>query len=209
MTAVAIFGVSGRMGMALTEAGQARGWTIRGFARISSAAPIGAAVISGDFGNAKGIAEVVRAATAVCCVFGPRAPYVDVFCADATRAVIAAMQRAQCRRLLCVTGAMIGDAPTRTRPMAWARAWFRRRRPAVAQDRDEQEAIVMTSDRDWTIIKPPRLTETGPSGRVLAGADLPVGLRSAISRSDLATFMLDEIATPRFVRQRVIVQQGH
>ncbi|MDH4045926.1 MAG: NAD(P)H-binding protein [Gemmatimonadota bacterium] len=209
MTAVAIFGVSGRTGGALTAAARARGWTIRSYARISSVAPSGVAVISGTFGDVAQIVPVVECVDAVCCVYGPRAPYVDVFCAAATRAVIAAMQRTPCHRLLCVTGAMIGDVPTRSRPMAWARSWFRWRRPAVAQDRDEQEAIVMASDLDWTIVMPPRLTEAGPSGRVLAGPDLPVGLRSAVSRADLAAFMLDEIATPRFVRERIIVQQGH
>lgn len=209
MTAVAIFGVSGRTGRALTAAARVRGWTIRGYARISSIAPIGVAVISGNVEDVAQIVPVVASADAVCCVYGPREPYVDVFCAAATKAIVAAMRRAGCRRLLCVTGAMIGDVSTRSRPMACARSWFRWRRPAVAQDRDEQEAIVMASDVDWTIVKPPRLNEARPSGHVLAGPDLPVGLRSAVSRGDLAAFMLDEIATPRFVRERVIVQQGH
>ena len=209
MTAVAVFGVSGRTGVALTVAARARGWTVRGFARISSVAPTGSAVIRGDFADPAPIAAVVDATDAVCCVYGPRAPYVDVFCASATRAVIAAMRLTGRRRLVCVTGAMIGTVATRSRPMAWAREWFRWRRPEVARDRDEEEAIVMASDLDWTIVKPPRLTDAGPSSRVRVGPDLPVGLRSSVGRADLAAFMLDEIANPRFVRQRVLVLREH
>lgn len=53
-----------------------------------------------------------------------------------------------------------------------------------------------------------RLTKAGPAGRIVADPDVPVGLRSSVDRPDLATFLLDEIAPPRFVRQRIIVQRG-
>lgn len=208
MTTIAIFGVSGRTGEALTTAARARSWGVRSLGRISSVAPTGVAMIRADFDDAARVAQVVTGADAVCCVFGPRAPYTDVFCARATRAVVEAMRTVGCRRLLCVTGAMIGPLATRSRPMAWMRAWFVWRRPAVAADRDEQEAIVMSSGLDWTIVKPPRLTDAGPSDRVAAAPDLPVGLRSVLSRADLAHFLLDEIAAPRFRGQRVVVRRG-
>lgn len=208
MTTVAIFGVSGRTGYALTAAARARGWSVRGFCRISSVAPTGALLIHGDLRDAARVRDVVEGADAVCSVLGPRPPYVDVFCADAARAIVAAMAAGTCRRLLCVTGAMIGDGPSRSRPMEWMRAWFRQRRPAVARDRDEQEAVVMNSGLRWTIVRPPRLVEAAPRGPVAAGIDLPVGLRASLSRADLATFLLDEIAEPRFMHRRVIVHRG-
>jgi putative NADH-flavin reductase len=150
--------------------------------------------------------QVVEGATAVCCLLASRAPYVDLFCADATRAIVDAMEAEDCRRLLCVTGAAIGRVPSRSRPMSWMRAWFGRRRPAVARDREDQEAVVTGSALDWTLVKPPRLTDAGPRGRIVAGPDVAVGLGSSLSRADLANFLLDEIAHPRFVRHRVIVR---
>ena len=92
--------------------------------------------------------------------------------------------------------------------MAWMASWYRRRRPDQARDRDEQERIVMASGLDWTIVKPPRLTSARPCGRLVAGPELPVGLLSYISRADLATFMLDEIARPRFIGKCVVVRVG-
>jgi putative NADH-flavin reductase len=165
-------------------------------------------VIHGEFQDCGRVRQVVQGADAVCCVLGARPPYADVFCAAATRAVMEAMATAGCRRLLCVTGAMIGDVPTLSRPMSWLRAWFRWRRPAVARDREDQEAAVVDSPLEWTIIKPPRLTDAGPGGGTVVGPALPVGLRSSVCRADLASFLLDEVAHPRFVRQRVIVQRG-
>jgi len=207
MTTIAIFGISGRTGQALTNEALARDWTVRGFGRISSTAPAGATVLYGAF-DPTTLVEVVSGTDAVCCVFGPRPSSRDVFCAAATRAVVTAMQQAKCRRLVCVTGASIADTPGRSRPMEWMGSWYRRRRPEQARDRDEQERIVMASGLDWTIVKPPRLTSGRLSGRVAAAPDLTVGLLSYISRADLATFMLDEISRPRFLRQRVVVRVG-
>jgi len=207
MTAITIFGISGRTGQALTDEALARGWAVRGFCRISSIAPAGATILYGTF-DPTTLEDAVSGADAVCCVFGPRPGARDVFCAAATRAVVGAMERTACRRLVCVTGASIADTPGRSRPMGWVRSWYRRRRPEQAQDRDEQERIVMASGLAWTIVKPPRLTSGRPSGRLAAAPDLAVGLLSYVSRADLATFILDEIARPRFLRQRVVVRVG-
>ena len=206
MTTVAIFGISGRTGQALTSDARARGWAVRSFGRISSVAPMGASMIHGAFTEPGRVQEVVQGADAVCCVFGPRSPHTEVFCAEATRAVITAMQATRCRRLLCVTGAMVGEARSRSRTLSWMAAAFRWRQPATARDRAEQEAAVAGSTLDWTIIKPPRLTDAGPTGRVAAAPDLPVGLLSSISRPDLAHYMLDAVGDRTLIHQRVIVK---
>jgi putative NADH-flavin reductase len=207
MTAIAIFGVSGRTGQALAAGARARGWSVRGFGRISSEAPVGTVMIHGRFEDAARLHEVIRGTDAVCCVLGPRPPYTDVFCAAATRAIIAAMDVGGRRRLLCVTGAMVGDGRSRSRSMTWLAALLRWRRPGMVRDRAEQEEVVAASALDWTLIKPPRLTDAHPTGRVAAGPDVPVGLLSSISRADLAAFLLDAISDPTLVRQRVIVRQ--
>lgn len=206
MTAIAIFGISGRTGQALTSDGRARGWTVRGFGRISSVAPVGASVISGAFSETERLREVVRGADAVYCVFGPRTAHRDVFCATATRAVIDAMEAMACRRLLCLTGAMIGPLASRSLAMSWMAAAFTRRHPALAGDREDQEAAVMASGLEWTVVKPPRLTDGGPRGAVMAGPDVPVGLLSSISRADLARYLLDAATDPSVVHQRVVVK---
>lgn len=206
MTAIAIFGISGRTGQALTSDGRARGWTVRGFGRISSVAPVGASMISGAFTEAPRVQEVVRGADAVYCVFGPRAAHPDVFCAAATRAVIDAMRATGCRRLLCLTGANIGRLASRSWAMSLMTATFARRHPALAGDRVDQETAVMASDLDWTVVKPPRLTDAGPRGPVVAGPNVRAGLLSSISRVDLARYLLDSAADTSVVRQRVVVK---
>lgn len=208
MFTIAIFGITGQTGLALSSAALVRGWHARGLVRPNSAIPESLSqthVVRGGLGEQERIQETVAGADAVCCVLGPHPPYGDIFCADATKAVIRAMEQAGCWRLLCQTGAMIG---------AGNRAWafealsqaFARRQPAAASDRVEQERLVQESALDWTLIKPPRLTNQPARQRVKASETLRVGLMSNISRADIALFMLDAIEHNQFIRSRVFVR---
>lgn len=206
---LAIFGISGRTGREFAKVAGLKGWEIRGFARPTSKVEesIGnCRIMRGSFAELdRGVATVADS-EAVCCMIGPRPPYTDVFCALATAAIIAVMNQTGCRRLICQTGAMVGSALNRSRPMEWLARAFARRQPEAAQDREEQEQIVESSNLEWTIVKPPRLTDLPPRNRVQASFTLRIGLMSRISRADLAAFILDEVHTGRFVRQRVFVK---
>lgn len=62
------------------------------------------------------------------------------------------------------------------------------------------EAPVVMSDLDWTIVRPPRLTNDAPTGQYRVEENrLPKGGFS-ISRADQAVFMLDEVEGGQFVR---------
>jgi putative NADH-flavin reductase len=187
-----------------------QGFEIRALCRVSSkieeTAPLH--VLRGDPTITDDVERTLEGAQAACCVFGPRPPYRDVFCTALTRTVIEVMQRRGPKRLICQTGAMIGpDGPNWSSGMRLMARLFRHQRPAVAEDRAQQESIVMASALDWTLVKPPRLTDGPASGCVRAGADLRVGLFSKVARPDLAGFLVSECMTPRFVRQAVYVME--
>lgn len=206
---LSIFGISGRTGCELARVAGIRGWEVCGFVRPTSkgeGAIVHGRIVRSNFEDFDRVVETVADSVAVCCLIGPRPPYTDVFCAKATTAIIAAMKQTGCTRLVCQTGAMIGPAPNRSCPMAWMARTFARWHPQAMRDREEQERLVESSGLDWTIVKPPRLTDSLPRGRVHASASLLVGLLSKISRADLAAFILDEIQTGRFVRQRIFVK---
>ena len=76
---------------------------------------------------------------------------------------------------------------------------FRRMIPDMAG----MEAEVSQSDLDWTVVRPPRLTN-GPitdAYRIMDGALPPGGF--FISRADVAQFMIDEAEKPAHVQQVV------
>jgi len=116
------------------------------------------------------------------------------------------MRRVGVRRLVCQTGAMIGgEVPNWTLPVRLMVRLFMRQRSAVAADRMRQEELVKESRLEWTLVKPPRLTDSPAQGRVAAGVDLRIGLLSKISRTDLASFLVAECVAPRYVNQAVYV----
>lgn len=161
----------------------------------------------GDLGDPDAVREVVAGTRAVICVLGPRPPFREAFCAAATAAILEAMQACGVRRFVCQTGAMIGALPPNVSgPMRWAAHRFAATHPAVAGDRAEQETRVRASSVDWTLVKPPRLTNRRLRGPVAAGPTLPVGLLSSVGRPALAAFLLDEVEHPRFIGQVVYVR---
>jgi putative NADH-flavin reductase len=73
----------------------------------------------------------------------------------------------------------------------------------VASDSREMKRMVMESGLEWTIARPPRLTLGPCTGRYRTDDDrLPPGAR-AVSRADVAHFLLGEVERPAHVRRIV------
>jgi len=208
MTELAVFGASGRTGHLVVDVALSRGMGVRALVRPNAdcdARP-GFEVLRGSLDEGDDVTATLSGTTAACCVFGPRVTSQAPFCARATAQVIAAMKVTGVQRLVGLTGAMVGDLPPNVSlAMRVLAHVYRRRVPDLAADATEQERLVMASGLDWTLAKPPRLTDATPTGRVRADPALRVGLSSRVGRGDLAVFLVDEMTHARHLRQRVYV----
>lgn len=149
-------------------------------------------VVTADVTDTESIASAVKDADAVLSALGHRggrgAP--ATICAEGTRSVVAAMHAAGARRLLVVSAAGAvtdGDGPFSrlvVKPLL-----KRMLRDAFA-DLLAMEDEVRRSGLDWTVVRPPRLTDAEPTRRYRAtvGANVRGGFR--ISRADLADALL-------------------
>ena len=205
---LAVFGATGRVGTAVLNLAKSRGWSVRALVRPSSdcRVEVGVELIRGSLESPTDVLMTLRGAQTVLCLYGPRSAQSKPFCAQATLQIITGMQAIGPRRLLCLTGAMVGTLPSNVsltlRVMATAyRYWC----PELAADASEQEHMVINSQLDWTLVKPPRLTNTPPTQLIRSGPELHVGLLSCISRDDLATFMLNEARDSQHLQERVYV----
>ena len=203
-----MFGASGRTGRVILATASERGHEVVVFCRTPfEPEATGVIVQTGSPLDADAVRRAVAGTEAVICAFGARPPYTDVFCADATATIIGAMRSLGVVRLICVTGAMIGDYDTnRTAPFRWMTRTFQRRSPALAADRVEQERHVIESDLRWTVVKPPRLTDRPSRGRYHTGERLTVVLMSSVSRFDLAAFLVNLAETDSCVGQIVFIR---
>lgn len=208
---LAVFGGTGRTGRALLVTALAHGWQVRAFVRTQAGAslqlPPGLVVVHGFADYLPDIVTAVQGTDGVCCLVGTHARSPEPFCAALTQHIVEAMRGERVRRLVCLTGAMIGALPHNVSPAVRAMArLFRWHAPDVAADRAQQEAVVMASGLDWTLVKPPRLTDGAGTGVVHADPELRVGLLDRVSRLDLAEFVFRAATQGRFVGQKVYVR---
>jgi putative NADH-flavin reductase len=70
------------------------------------------------------------------------------------------------------------------------------------RDKEAMEPLITASGLNWTIVRPPKLSDHDATGKYRAGRDLPIRLWNSIGRADLAAFLIDEAETPRYERAR-------
>ncbi|HEX2611412.1 MAG TPA: NAD(P)H-binding protein, partial [Gemmatimonadales bacterium] len=73
----------------------------------------------------------------------------------------------------------------------------------IYDDKTRQEELVRQSDLEWILIRPGLLTERPASGvyRVTADATQVGSGRSSISRADLASFIVDQLANQAYLHK--------
>ena len=154
-----ILGATGGTGRALLEQARARGHAVTAFVRSPqklNGLSEGVTVLRGDPLNPTELMAVMGGHDAVLSALGAPGPGRTTILGDAGKATIEAMHAAGTRRLLVVSvAALFKDA-------GFVPALFRRTiLRNIVIDAAEMERAVTSSDLDWTIARPPRLTN-GP-----------------------------------------------
>ena len=208
---VSVFGASGRTGRAFVAAASATGMSLRLHYRSApdGIAPDRSTVVVGALKDPIVVREVLRGTDAVVILFGPRPNTRDsIFCAKATRAILDGMRTQSPQRVLCVTGAMMGTLSHNLSLRMRITALWQRRTGSeeLTDDRAEQERLVRSSRLEWTVVKPPTLTDATALEQVNAASDLKVGPDSQISRFSLAQSLLSELHERRFVQKDMYVR---
>ncbi len=201
-TKLFILGATGGTGRALVEQARLRGHLVTAFVRSPEKLdPLrdGVNVRRGDPRDADELRAALPGHDAVLSALGPSSLGRTTLVSDCARSTVAAMQATGVRRLLVVGVAVLFENDGLLN--AIGRWTFLRN---VARDSAEMERIVSTSALDWTIARPPRLTN-GALTRAYGVADsrMPPAARLSISRADVADFLLDELEHPAHVRRIV------
>jgi putative NADH-flavin reductase len=175
-------------------------------------------VVTADLATADPAAlqAAVEGADAVLSGLGPRSNADAGIASRGTRAVVAAMQATGARRLVVVSAAPIGTVPSPGRPKPprhdpgdgffmrhllshVAKTLFREHYADLAV----MEDLVRDSGLDWTIVRPPRLTDGPLTGvyRTAYGRNIPGGWK--VPRADVAHSMLWALDRPETIKQIV------
>ena len=178
----------------------------------------GVRVVAADLSEADPAAleGAVTGADAVLSGLGARSRSEEGVAERGTRAIVAAMQSAGVRRLVVVSAAPIGTVASPGRPhpprhdpgdgvfsrylaMPIVKAALR----AHYADLARMEDVLHGGGLDWTVVRPPRLTDKPLTGtyRTAYGRNLRGGL--LISRADVAHYMLRALDVPGSIKQTV------
>lgn len=189
-----VFGAGGGTGRLLVARAAAAGHrvvaVVRDPARLGPVPP-DVTVVAVDLTDPAAVAAAVRDCDAVVSLIGPgavRGP--TTVRSDATAGIVAAMRATGVRRLVVVTAAghtTDGDGPLVRFLLKPLLSTLLRHSFA---DMRRTEEIVRGSGLDWTLVRPPRLTDGPHTGTYRTEVDRNVrgGLR--LSRADLADFLL-------------------
>src|SRR5438105_1935176 len=125
------------------------------------------------------------------------------FFSNATRVLVTAMEEAQVKRLICVTGFGAGDS--RGGGGFLYSAAFHLLLGRVYDDKDVQERLVRTSKLDWVIVRPVILTN-GPKTNVYRALVDPRDWTCGfISRADVADFLVKQIDSHAFLHKTPVL----
>jgi putative NADH-flavin reductase len=201
---VTVFGGTGRSGRPLVEQALAAGHDVtilvRDPAKVSTQNPR-LVVVKGDVQDATAVAQAISEAEAVLSVLGPthNRPTFDV--SSGMDNIIAAMRKAEARRLIISAGAGVADP--NDAPGLFDRAigvLLKVMARNVYEDMVQTVAKVRASDLDWTVVRVPMLTDGPHTGKVKTGS-VGKGVGARLSRADMADFMLGQLTDDRYVRR--------
>jgi putative NADH-flavin reductase len=205
-----IFGASGATGRELVREAMSAGHDVSVFVRDTSAIPSESVrTHQGDIIDALAVRGALEGQDAAMCALGAPSPFrpYPVFL-DGIRNILGALEHAEVRRFIYLS--FVGVPESRHQFGFLGRHLIAPRvlRHATEGHRLNEEAI-KASMLDWTIVRPPKLTDGPKTSAYRTGAELrPRGVVPSLARADVAEMMVRELERREYVRRAVTVMHS-
>jgi putative NADH-flavin reductase len=213
-----IFAATGGVGRELLEQAVAAGHEVTAVVRNPKKLSRDVRTVTADLAAADPavLEPALAGADAVLSGLGPHSNSDAGVAARGTRPIVQGMQATGVRRIVVVSAAPVATVPSPGRPnpprhdpgdAVFMRYLFSRFAKAafgkVYDDLAVMEDVLRDSGLDWTVVRPPRLTDKPLTGtyRTALGQNLRGGW--SVSRADVAHLMLSVLDQPETIRQVV------
>ena len=192
---LAILGATGGIGLEVIDQALARHHSVTAFVR--SPDPLAAfqdriTIKHGDLLNSSQLERAIRGHDAVLSAFGPRVPIAKAdanLLRDFAAALTSAMRQASVRRVVIVSTAFLFRDSVLPPAYIIGKLFF----PGVVVDATAMEQTIIESGLDWTIVRPPQLTDKQFSGRYRARVGHLPRFGFNISRANVADCLLKTV----------------
>lgn len=203
---ITVFGATGPTGLDLVDQALHRGWEV--VAAVREPSPLtttdGLTVVEGDVLTSDVIARAIPGAQAVISLLGfrrhLRGPATTDLYSRSAQALVDAMTGTGTTRLIYTTSAGVEhDDPSELWPYRhlvkplWLEGTY--------DDMRRAEDTIRSSSLGWTIVRPGRLVDGPPTGRLEVSPRYRPEHANSLTRGDLAQYILDEVAQPKWVRE--------
>ncbi|MFC6080387.1 NAD(P)-dependent oxidoreductase [Sphaerisporangium aureirubrum] len=203
-----VFGGTGRTGQHIVKQALDAGHEVAAVVRDPARLPVSHSaleVITADVTSPGPLRPALAGREAVISAIGPRSRKDAGIATGATRAIIQAMEQSDVRRLVILSAVPVGPIPEDEGMLyrAVLSPLLRRLLRDVYADLAAMEEEARRSTTEWTVVRPPRLTDKPLTERYRReiGGNVPHG--RFISRADLAHAMLATLDDPATVKQPV------
>jgi putative NADH-flavin reductase len=175
-------------------------------------------IVTADLGapDPSALESAVEGADAVLSGLGPRSKSDAGIASRGTLAIVEAMQATQVRRIVVVSAAPIGTVSSPGRPNPpkndpgdgffmrnvfshVARTAFRKHYDDLAL----MEDIIRDSGLDWTVVRPPRLTDKPLTGTYRTAFEQNLRGGWSVPRADVANLMLRVLEQPETIKHAI------
>jgi len=204
-----IFGASGATGRVLVSAALAKGHAVTAFARTPSKLAVNhenLRVIVGDVADHQAVTHAVSGHEAVFSCLGVGVPLKhDPAVVAGIGFIVDAMQRTGPARLIYLSFLGVRDSRRQLGPLLGGVLVPLVLRNEVA-DHEAKEKLIVQSSLDWTIVRPPKLTNGAATGEFRHGNDIrAASLLPTLTRADVAAFMLGQLDDTTYSRRAVAI----
>ena len=204
-----VFGASGATGRQIVAQGLERGHEITAFVRTPGKLTVTQPqlkIVQGNVGDAAAVSNAIKAQDAVVSTLGVGTPLRrDPQVVDGIHNILRAMTNWGVRRLIYMS--FIGVSDSRRDAGFVVRYIARWPLRNEIRDHEIKEGLVMKSDRDWTIVRAPTLTNGPRTATYRLGADIAArSILPTISRADVADCILQELEKGANVRTALRIQ---
>ena len=205
---ILVVGATGGTGRLIVSRALALGHDVAALVRSPEKARAlkGATLIAGDARDETTLREALNGRNGVISALGtPASPFRQVtLLSTATRALVSAMKIAQVSRLVCITGIGAGDSAGHG-GFFFDNLIFPLLLRNVYADKNRQEAIVRNSGLDWILVRPSILNDKPSHDTVRVLTDLSGFHGGAISRQDVAKFVVDQLQVDTWLRRSPLI----
>ncbi len=209
MKKISLFGATGLTGRQFLEQALAAGHEVvalvRNPAKLTVKSPL-LTVIQGDVLDAQAVSRSLQGAELVVSLFGHVKGSPEGLQTKGTQNILAAMQQHQVERIISLSGGGL-PFPEKDQPKFadhLIRAIMKIAVPKVLNDAIKHHQVLAASNRQWVIVRGPRLTNEPARGNYRVGW-VGVNASTSVGRADLAHFILRLVNDTSFDKQMPFV----